>query len=89
VDVTEQPGVYPGRPQVLLCHVEIPLLGIQAKPLDVAVRQTDVDCSGALLQLRHPADPMLLAVLARAGAGMEMDFHFVAGKSRGALFRQG
>ena len=57
MNVPQQPGVHSGSTEVLLCHVEIPLICVQPQPLDVAVSNADVNRAVVLLKEALKAVP--------------------------------
>ena len=73
MDVAEKPGMDPCGAKLLLVHVKIALVGIQAEALHVAMSDADVKNPIFLFFFRHPTNHVLLPVLAGAGAGVEAD----------------
>lgn len=89
MDVAEQPGVEAGLVEVTVGHVEIALVGIEPEALDIPVGDPDVEHARWFFLSGNPADGVLLAMLAGAGAGVEADLVIVEFKVLGARFGQG
>ena len=75
--------------EVALGHVEIALFGIESEALDISVGDADVEAVGRLFLSGHPADGVIFAMFAGAGAGVEVDFVIIAFEVLGAGFGQG
>lgn len=78
-----------GVAEIAISHVEVTLIRIETQSLDVSMGDTDVKHVRGLFLISNPSDGVLLAVLARAGAGVEADAIVITLEILGASFGEG